>query len=67
MRGMAEETADETGAPPLATLRIGVYRVNGETGEKAVIKPSQVVKAGQPLLTSAWPPCLCPRCRNKRR
>lgn len=63
---MADETADETGAPPLATLRIGVYRVNGETGEETWVKPPRVVEAGAPLLTSVWPPCCCYRCRSKR-
>jgi hypothetical protein len=65
MRGMTDETADETDAPPLGTLTIGVYRVNRETGEKAVIKPSREVKAGLPLLTSVWPPCLCYRCAKR--
>lgn len=58
--------ADET-APPLATLRIGVYRVNAETGEKTVIKPTQLVGAGLPLATSAFPPCQCPKHRERNR
>ena len=63
MHGMA----DETDAPPLATLRIEVYRVNRETGEKTVIKPARVIEAGEVLMTSEYPPCSCYRCRAKNR
>ena len=59
--------ADETGAPPLATLRIGVYRVNKETGEKTVIKPDRVIEAGEVLMTSEYPPCQCYLCQAKNR
>ncbi|ALO94130.1 hypothetical protein SHL15_2997 [Streptomyces hygroscopicus subsp. limoneus] len=54
-------------APPLATLRIGVYRVNRETGEKTVIKPDRVIEAGEVLMTSEYPPCQCFLCQAKNR
>ncbi len=63
MHGMT----DKADAPPLATLRIEVYRVNRETGEKAVIKPARVIEAGEVLMTSEYPPCSCYRCKEKRR
>lgn len=49
-----------------ATLTIGVYRVNRETGERTVIKPTQVVGAGSPLMTSEFPPCSCFLCTRAR-
>lgn len=58
--------ADSDASPPLATLRIGVYRVNRETGEKTVIKPERVIEAGEVLMTSEYPPCQCHLCRSKR-
>ena len=58
--------ADETAVTGLPYMTIEVYRLNRETGEKTVIKPTQVVEAGEVLMSSEFPPCSCYRCRDRR-
>lgn len=59
--------AEETAVSGLPHMTIEVYRLNVETGERTVIKPLRVVEAGEVLMTSEYPPCSCPRCRDRRR
>lgn len=50
------------------SMTMRVYEVGGKTGqfvrERSLVAVTPGENAG-PLMTSAFPPCQCPRCRAK--
>lgn len=51
------ETLPQPAPAPLMTLRVS--RDSGRTWG-----PRRHVYGGEPLMTSVWPPCACPRCQQ---
>jgi len=57
---MTAPTSGDDGFPVL-TLRVS--RDSGRTwGPERVVRTRDPLP---PLLTSTWPPCMCPRCRER--
>lgn len=48
----------------MSYLRIKVYTVNPETGERSLIRTREWNEDAvtDPLFTTRWPPCECVRC-----
>ncbi|PZH16771.1 hypothetical protein C1I97_06040 [Streptomyces sp. NTH33] len=53
------------GAEPSPWLTLRVYRVTDDGRVTADTGTVNVEPSPQPLLTSAWPPCRCPRHRGE--
>lgn len=47
-------------------MTLAVYRLNRETGARACVRRKHTVQPARvPELSQKYPPCTCPRCRNK--